>query len=246
MTKKSVTINGQIRQDLSRPHAIYSKPRAIPAINIPLKRHSSPHGTCIRAAATRQRSNPAPAVQKRVTNETIETGGGSPKTNGVYVAQSQEEEQQLTRARLSTRTSSLPAARCISYCNYQPPPTLISSPTVVTKAIIEDHQALTRLNSAKNSGERSRAHSHSSAICVGNEMVGGATDNSGHSSSFDPVLDEEHRRLNSRPLQPSRLSTSFNSSRYSQRAIAQFMHERHQARLRRNQKASRMLGKMQA
>jgi len=87
--------------------------------------------------------------------------------------------------------------------------------------------------------ERSRSQSHSSAQCLENGRIG--TTDTDHSSSFDNGLEEE-RRLNRR-TQPSHRSTSYNSSRYSQRAITQFLHERHQARLRRNQKASRMLGK---
>lgn len=88
--------------------------------------------------------------------------------------------------------------------------------------------------------DRSRSQSHSSSQGVGNGGLA-TTDVSDHSSSFENVLDEEHRRLNRRQ-QPSGLSTSYHSSRYSQRAVAQFMHERNKARLRRNQKASRMLG----
>lgn len=89
--------------------------------------------------------------------------------------------------------------------------------------------------------DRSRSQSHSSSQGMGNGGLA-TTDASDHSSSFENVIDEEHRRLNRRQL-PSRVSTSYHSSRYSQRAVAQFMHERNKARLRRNQKASRMLGK---
>lgn len=67
-------------------------------------------------------------------------------------------------------------------------------------------------------------------------------DASDHSSSFENVIDEDHRRLNRRN-QSAHLSTSYNSSRYSQRAVAKFMHEKNKARLKRNQIASRMLGK---
>lgn len=220
----------------------------MPSTNVALKLHSSPQQVLNRRGH-RQTTTATFTGQKRATNEIIETTTIKCSPGVDINPNNQDEEQQLTRARLSTRTSSLPAARCIAYYHYPGQATLISSPTVITKAIIEDHQGVTtRLNSI-NSGnviERSRSHSHSSAVCSPNEAVPGAgtTDASGHSSSFDPVVDEEHRRLNHRPTQPSRLSTSFNSSRYSQRAIAQFMHERHKARLRRNQKASRMLGKL--
>ncbi len=172
--------------------------------------------------------------QKRCLNDVIEDN--KLKSD---LSLNQEEEQQLVRARRSTRTSSLPAARCISYYYYQHQR---QSQTVTTQAIIEDQhrdiQPSSRLSSLTT--ERSRSQSQSSAQCLGNGGLA-TTDASEHSSSFDNALDEAHRRLNRR-TQPSRLSASYNSSRYSQRAIAQFMHERHKARLRRNQKASRMLG----
>jgi hypothetical protein len=154
-----------------------------------------------------------------------------------------EEEQQLVRTRLSTRTSSLPAARCISYYYYQHQS---PSKTITTKAIIEDqhrdngNEHLYQPNSL--TPDRSRSQSHSSAQGADNNGI--VSTDTDHSSTYDNNLDEEHRRLNRR-TQPSHLSTTYNSSRYSQRAITQFMHERHKARLRRNQKASRMLGKNQ-
>ena len=234
-TKTSLVINGQIR------HPIYPASRSIPPISTVGKLQSSPQ----HRRAPRQTTTATFTGQKRATHDIVETL--TTKFPAVVeINPNQEEEQQLTRARLSTRTSSLPAARCISFYHYPAQATLISSPTIVTKAIIEDHQGLgTRLiSTSPQAGERNRSFSHSSAACSPADAVVGATDGSGHSSSFDPVMDEEHRRLNHRPPQPSRVSTSFNSSRYSQRAIAQFMHERHKARLRRNQKASRMLGKL--
>jgi len=136
-----------------------------------------------------------------------------------------QEEEQLVRTRLSSRTSSLPAARCISYYYYQ-------NQTPSQTRLPED-QSHSRLNSISN--DRSRSQSHSSSQGIGNGGIA-TTDISEHSSSFENGLDEDHRRFNRRN-QPS-----YNSSRYSQRAVAQFMHERHKARLRRNQKASRMLG----
>ena len=157
----------------------------------------------------------------------------------------QDDEQQLTRARLSTRTSSLPSARCVSYYYYQSPMHLQSMKD--STAIIEDHHqdtgrphqySISCLTSLNN--ERLRSHSHSCNQGHGHSAAA-PMDVTGHSSSFDNAMDEEQRRLNHR-TPPSVLSTSFNSSRYSQRAVAQFMHERHKARLRRNQKASRMLG----
>jgi hypothetical protein len=136
----------------------------------------------------------------------------------------------------------LPIARCVSYYYYhqhQSPPK-----TITTKAIIED-QHRNNINSdhyQPNSltPERSRSQSHSSAHSPGNGGI--VTTDTDHSSSFDNGVDEEQRRLNRRS-QPSPVSTSHKSSRYNQRAITQFMHARHKARLRRNQKASRMLGK---
>ncbi len=162
--------------------------------------------------------------QKRCVNELNEDHRSKPDllTN--------QDEEQLIRARLSTRTSSMPGARCISYYYYQnqiPPQTRIY-----------EEQNHSRLNSVTT--DRSRSQSHSSSQGVGNGGLP-TTDISDHSSSFENNLDEEHRRLNRRHL-PSHLSTTYHSSRYSQRAIAQFMHERNKARLRRNQKASRMLG----
>jgi hypothetical protein len=176
--------------------------------------------------------------QKRCLNDVIE---GSRFQNELIA--NSEEEQQLVRSRHTTRTSSLPLARGTSYYYYQH-----STPlkTITTKAIMEDHHR-DILNShhyqpPPNSltHERSRSQSHSSGQGVGNGGIG--TTDTDHSSSFEGVLDEEQCRLNRR-TQPSRLST-YKSSRYSQRAVAQFMHERHKARLRRNQKASRMLGKI--
>lgn len=156
-----------------------------------------------------------------------------------------EEEQQFVRTRVNTRTASLPITRCGSYYYYHQH----SSPLkiVTTKAIIEgQHCELNDIHHYKSKSltserSRSQSHSHSSGQCLGNG-VNGTTDTD-HSSSFENNLDDEQRRLNRRN-QPSCLSTSYNSNRYSQRAVAQFMHERHKARLRRNQKASRMLGKI--
>ncbi|CAF0888790.1 unnamed protein product [Adineta steineri] len=140
------------------------------------------------------------------------------------------QEEELVRTRLSTRTSSLPAARCVSY--------YYSQNQTVLQAKVFDDQSRSRLNSISNERSRSQSHSSSQGMANGGIIT---TDISDHSSSYDNVLDEDHRRLNRRNQQ-SNVSTSFNSSRYSQRAIAQFMHERNKARLRRNQKASRMLG----
>jgi hypothetical protein len=154
-----------------------------------------------------------------------------------------QEEEQLVRTRISSRTSSLPAARCISYYYYQNQLLSQTRTTTAAAAIIEDQlRDLNAYHSRANSSahERSRSHSHSSSQGIGNGGLA-TTDISDQSSSFENVLDDEHRRLNRRN-QPSHLSTPYNSSRYSQRAVAQFMHERNKARLRRNQKASRMLG----
>lgn len=183
----------------------------------------------------RQKTTATFTGQKRNTNET--TNIGNRLSNDLVF--SIEEEQHLVRTRLSTRTSSLPAARCVSYYYYQPH---TPSKTVITKAIIEDQHRDVHNNNQRNSltPARSRSHSHSSARCVGNGMIGAI--DTDHSSSFDNALEDEHQRSNRR-APPSHTSASYNSSRYSQRAIAQFMHERHKARLRRNQKASRMLGK---
>ncbi|CAF3267007.1 unnamed protein product [Rotaria socialis] len=162
--------------------------------------------------------------QKRCLNDLAEDNRSKPD---LLIGQ---DDDQFYRPRLSSRTSSLPAARCISYYNYQ-------SPIPVQTRMIDD-QHHSRLNSLAN--ERSRSQSHSSSQGNGNGGLA-ALDASDHSSSFENGLDDEHRRLNRRH-QPAILSTSYNSSRFSQRAVAKFMHERNKARLRRNQKASRMLG----
>ncbi|UJR14954.1 hypothetical protein I4U23_001935 [Adineta vaga] len=163
--------------------------------------------------------------QKRCLNDVMEETRSKPES---IINQ----EDDLVRTRLSTRTSSLPAARCVSYYYHQ------NSNSSQAK-ILED-QSHSQYNSVSN--ERSRSHSHSSNQSMG--INGGivTTDVSEHSSSFDNTHDDDHRRLNRRSGVPSHTTTSYNSSRYSQRAVAQFMHERNKARLRRNQKASRMLG----
>lgn len=228
------------RQNSTDYHHILTKKRRSAPTNPTVKITANPTNGNRRPA--RQRTTATFTGQKRCANEPMEECKAKKDVNINL------DDEQLIRVRLSTRTSSLPAARCVSYYySTQPTP----SPTITTKAIIEDqhqdathahHSRASRLNSMSN--ERNRSHSHSSAQGVANG-VGGviatATDASGHSSSFEHTPDDEHRRSNHRTT-PSRLSTSFNSSRYSQRAVTQFMHERHKARLRRNQKASRMLG----
>jgi hypothetical protein len=187
--------------------------------------------------APRQATTVTFTGQKRCMNELDEeTRAKSDSTN--Y----QDADEQLVRARLSTRTSSLPAARCLSYYYYhhqRPKP----SQTIITHAIIEGHPRDSNHAAHHPTAvvhERSRSQSQSSAQYLGNDAIA-PVDLSEHSSSFDNPPDEDHRRLH-RHTQQSQLSTSYHSSRYSQRAVAQFMHERHKARLRRNQKASRMLG----
>ncbi|CAF4329865.1 unnamed protein product [Rotaria sp. Silwood2] len=156
----------------------------------------------------------------------------------------QEKEQQLVRAYMNTYRLSLPAIRYES-CYYYPHS--IPTQTIITKALVENqHQNIIRDHQSENSRpsslprERSQSHTPSSAECHGN---GGNTtvDISKHDSSCENSLDDEHRRLNHRTQQLC-LSKPRNSSRYSQRAVAEFMHRRHKACLRRNQKASRMLG----
>ena len=161
--------------------------------------------------------------QKRCINESIE------ETRLKSDLSINQDEDQFVRTRLSSRTSSLPAARCITYYYLQNP-----------MRICEEQPVHSRLNSITN--ERSRSQSHSSSQGNGNGGLA-TTDISEHSSSFENNLDEDHRRLNRRHHPSPHLSTSYHSSRYSQRAVAQFMHERNKARLRRNQKASRMLGR---
>jgi hypothetical protein len=185
--------------------------------------------------SSRQTTTATFTGQKRGLNDT-----NGKKRSSNDLTNNSDEEQQLVRARLGTRTSSLPAARCISYyyCQHQ---NQSPSKTITTKAIIEDqHRDGHHYRPNSLSPERSRSQSHSSAQYIANGGI--VTTDTDHSSSFDNGLDDDHRHKNRR-TQPSNVSTSYNSNRYSQRAVAQFMHERHKARLRRNQKASRMLGK---
>ena len=119
--------------------------------------------------------------------------------------------------------------------------------TIITKAIVENqHQNDINDDQYENSHprslltERSQSYSPSSIECHGNDSILIA-DISKQDSSYDNSIDEEHRRLNPR-TQPLCLSKTHNTSRYSRRAIAEFMHQRRKACLRRNQKASRMLG----
>jgi hypothetical protein len=221
---------------------IYQKRRQSLATSVGTKLTTSPPN--INHRLSRLTTTATFTGHKRYANEMIENKKRQLDNNSNL-----DDDQQLVRARLSTRTSSLPAARCVSYYYYQQP---VPLQTVITKATIEDHSHHDSMNKTNtthgyrigrhnvSNDERVRSLSHVSTQCMGNDVIV-TTDASGHSSSFDHVLDDEHHRLNHR-AQPSHLSTSFNSSRYSQRAIAQFMHERHKARLRRNQKASRMLG----
>lgn len=190
-------------------------------------------------------SNNIQPIRSTKQTTTTATFIGQKRCMNELSVQLEDEEQQLVRARLSSRTSSLPAAKCITYyyCQQQ-----IPSKILTTKAIVQDQQQQQQQqqepieSSTKNSlsPERSRSQSYSSAQCIGN--VGSPTIDTDHSSSFENQHDNNQRCI-TRCTQPSRLSTSYNSNRYSQRAIAQFMHERNKARLRRNQKASRMLGK---
>jgi hypothetical protein len=236
LIKHDVTI---IRRNSNEYHRIIHHKRRVTAVVQGIKTNTSIKKTLSvpNRRLSRQTTTATFTGQKRCLNEVIEDNRYQ---NDLII--NTEEEEQLIRARLSTRTSSLPAARCISYYYYQHKN---PSKTITTKAIIEDqHRDIVnghhcQLNSL--TPERSRSQSHSSAQCLENGRI--ATPDTDHSSSFDNGLDEEQRRLNRR-TQQSHGSTSYNSSRYSQHAITQFLHERHQARLRRNQKASRMLGKI--
>ncbi|CAF3961906.1 unnamed protein product, partial [Rotaria sp. Silwood1] len=150
------------------------------------------------------RSNRQPTTatftgQKRCLNEHIEDNRSKPD-----LLINHQEDEQIFRTRLSSRTSSLPGTRCISYYYYQN--------QIPSQTRIIDEQYRTRINSLTN--ERSRSQSHSSSQGNGN---GGliTTDISDHSSSFENVLDDEHRRLNRRH-QPTHLSASYHSSLITQ------------------------------
>ncbi|CAM4838891.1 unnamed protein product [Rotaria magnacalcarata] len=178
--------------------------------------------------------------QNRSFNDTVE----DKRLKNDSTVNQDDEQQRLVRACIKTYRLSLPAIRYESCYCYQ---NTVPTHTVMTKATIED-QHRTNVNnhqydnSRQNSvaTERSPSQSPSSAECNGSGSLKGVH-TSGHDSSFDITMDEDNRRLNHRS-QTLASSKPRSSSRYSQRAIAEFMHERHKACLRRNQKASRMLG----
>ncbi|CAF1326518.1 unnamed protein product [Rotaria sordida] len=177
--------------------------------------------------------------QKRYFNDIIEDNR---LKNDLII--NHEEEQKLVQAYMNTYRLSLPATRYESCCYYQHS---VPTQTIITKAIVENqHRNIINDHQYENSHphslprQRSQSYSPSSIEYHGNGGII-AADGSRHDSSCDNSVDEEHRRLNSRTQQLC-LSKTRNTSRYSRRAIAEFMHQRHQACLRRNQKASRMLG----
>ncbi|CAF5167392.1 unnamed protein product, partial [Rotaria sp. Silwood1] len=178
--------------------------------------------------------------QKRCYNDMIEDN--RLKNNFIL---NQKEQQQLVQVYMNTYRLSLPTIHYKSCFYYHHS---IPTQTIITKAIIENqhrniinnHQYENNLRLNSLSRERSQSHLPSSIDCNVNGIFK-TVDILRHDSSFDNTINDEHRRLNHR-TQPLCLSKTRHSNRYSQRAIAQFMHERHKACLRRNQKASRMLG----
>ncbi|CAF0929451.1 unnamed protein product, partial [Didymodactylos carnosus] len=181
-------------------------------------RSSSSHGASTQAKFTGNKRSPCQSIISE-SKEDDDRDNDILSING-------SSHSNLHRSRLSSRTASLPLADCLCYFQQQLPPPPPRSYRHMTVTAVSDHEYA---GSTPSRSERSHSHSHSSEY-------------SEHSSSFD---DEEHRRLRRNCVvqnTSSRPSTSFNSSRYSSRAIANFMRERQKARLRRNQKASRMLG----
>ncbi|CAF4865833.1 unnamed protein product [Rotaria sp. Silwood1] len=185
--------------------------------------------------------------QKRCYNDIIEDNRlkNDLIINQEEEKQQQQQQQQLVQVYVNSYRLSLPAIRyesCFYYQHSIPTQTIITKATIENqhRNIINNHQY--ENNSHQNSlpKERNQSHSPSSPECHrnGDNTI---VDISKHDSSYDNSLDDEHRRLNHR-TQPLCLSKPRNSSRYSQRAIAEFMHQRRKACLRRNQKASRMLG----
>ncbi|CAF3311787.1 unnamed protein product [Rotaria socialis] len=178
--------------------------------------------------------------QKRSLNDTDE----DKRLQKNSIASQDDEQQRLVRACIKTYRLSLPAIRYESCCYYQH-----SAPahTIMTKATIEDqHRTIVNNhqydNSRQNSVATERSPSQSPSSAERNEsgsLKGVHT--SRHDSSLDITMDEDNRHVNHRN-QPLASSKPRSSSRYSQHAVAQFMHERRKACLRRNQKASRMLG----
>ncbi|CAM4756520.1 unnamed protein product [Rotaria magnacalcarata] len=176
--------------------------------------------------------------KKRSFNDTIE----DKRFKNDSIANQDNEQQKLVRTGIKTYRLSLPAIRydsCHYYRNSLP------ANTIKTKVTIEEDQPRDVANDHQNSvtSERSPSQSPILVECNGNgdaktvalSKPTSSVDNSNNDK------DEENRRVNHRN-QPMRSSNPCNSSRYSQHAVAQFMHERRKACLRRNQKASRMLG----
>ncbi|CAF5035410.1 unnamed protein product [Rotaria magnacalcarata] len=186
---------------------------------------------------TKRRSN---TVVQDTTPTFINAKMGSPPSSSVI-------HHHLPRPTTTTITATFKGQNPIRYESCYCYQNTVPTHTVMTKATIED-QHRTNVNnhqydnSRQNSvaTERSPSQSPSSAECNGSGSLKGVH-TSGHDSSFDITMDEDNRRLNHRS-QTLASSKPRSSSRYSQRAIAEFMHERHKACLRRNQKASRMLG----
>ncbi|CAF3385429.1 unnamed protein product [Rotaria socialis] len=177
--------------------------------------------------------------KKRSFNDTLE----DKRFKDDSIAKQDNEQQQLVCTGIKTHRLSLPAIRydsCHYYRNSLP------ANTIKTKVTIED-QPRDIANDHQNSvtSDRSQSQSPTLVECNGNGNVKtvplskpiSSVDNNNSNNNKD----DENRRVNHRN-QPIRLSNPCNSSRYSQHAVAQFMHERRKACLRRNQKASRMLG----
>lgn len=176
--------------------------------------------------------------QKRCSNDIMEDNR---LINDLIIHQD-DEQQRLVQACVKPYRLSLPAMRYQSCCYYRS-----SLPANVIKAngAIEDqHRNIGNDYQYENPRHNSIAveRCQPSVVNDGNPNVNmKLADLSKSASSVENNKDDDHRRLHHRN-QAIRISKPSNSSRYSQHAIAQFMHERRKACLRRNQKASRMLG----
>lgn len=181
--------------------------------------------------------------QKRPSNVVIEN---NQLKNDSIMNEDDEQQQQLARACMKTYRLSLPTIRYESCYYYQ---RTLPLQSIIAKATIEEQNKTVTNDqkgnqSRKNSvtTEQSPSQGTSSADCPGSGSgTAKAVNPSRHNSSFDITMDEENGPpvYRNRPLGCSKPRSP---SRYSQRAIAEFMHERRKACLRRNQKASRMLG----
>jgi hypothetical protein len=246
----SIPVNQQICH-VHRTHDTHRSQREIETAHATLSNTLSPVLTCMCAASihrTTQRHTPTSATftgQKRTLNNINQVQ----RSQSNLLINNKDDEHQQVRTRLNTRTSSLPAVRCVPYnYNYHHHHHHRQAPSNTRSTGLSadtQHTLNSRINSMSHERSRSQSYSSSQIISPCSVAVVSPTgDLSEHSSSFDNTHDNLYCRVKRRTPTASLLSTSYNSTHCSQRAVTQFMHERNKARLRRNQKASRMLGRI--